>query len=112
MLEVVFRYVVAEPGVGLALLAQQRRAGEGQEVGTRQAGTHVLGQACVLGAVRLVHDDDDIVAVGQQGVVLAFVVAELLDQREHHALVLAQHLSQLGAVARAYIVLGRHHAGV
>mmetsp|Transcript_59150 Transcript_59150/g.139316 ORF Transcript_59150/g.139316 Transcript_59150/m.139316 type:complete len:660 (-) Transcript_59150:2296-4275(-) len=112
LLEVVLGHVVAEPGVGLALLAQQRRAGEGQEVRIRQAGAHVLGQARVLGAVGLVHDDDDVVPVGQQRVVLALVEPELLDQREHHALVLAQHLAQLRAALGPNIVLGRHHAGM
>ena len=71
---------------------------------------HVERQRPVLGAVRLVGDDDDVVAfrVGGAGV---HVPIELLDQREDVRLVLGQQPAQMLAVLRPTgLAIVVHHA--
>ena len=95
--EVVDRHVVAEHLAGLLLAGDERCAGEPQErcVGQRQA--HVGGQRVVLGAVGLVGDDHDVVALRQHRHPLALLGRdELVDQREHVAVVLAEQFAQMG----------------
>ena len=98
--EVVFRDVIAEPLVGLAVAPKQRGAGEGEVLGIGQSGPHVLGQGLVLGAVGLVDDHDDVVAVGEQRIFLTLGPAEFLDQGKDEALVLAEECAHLLAVLR------------
>ena len=43
---------------------------------------HVLGKLLVLGTVRLIHEDKDVVAVGQDWIFLGLVVPELMYQGE------------------------------
>ena len=100
-MKVVFADVIAEPGVGFALFAQERCAGEGEVLGVGQTGTHVFGEGFVLGAVGLIDDDDDVVAGGKDGILLAFVVAEFVDEGEDDALVLAEEGTHLLAVLGA-----------
>ncbi len=94
--EVVDRDVVTKHLLGLFLTGHQRRPGEAQEGGMGQRRPHVHGQGVVLGAVGLVGDDDDVLAVGDLGVGLALLGAELLDQREDVAVILAEQLLEVG----------------
>ena len=79
-----------------------RGAGEADEGGVRQGianGGGVAIDEVVLAAVRLVGHDDDVAAVAQQRVHIAFRIgAEFLDGGEDHAASRAlQQLAQLGA---------------
>ena len=62
--------------------------------------THIERQRAVLGAVRLISDDDDIVALGVS-LVGVYVLVELLDQREDVRLVLGQQAAQVFAAEGA-----------
>jgi hypothetical protein len=59
--EVINADVIAEDLAGAFLTGDQRRAGEGDELGVREGGTHVHGQRVVLAAMCLVGEDDDVV---------------------------------------------------
>ena len=93
-LEVVGRDVVAEHPPRELVAGEQRRAGKADVAGVRQGVAHVQRQRAVLGTVRLVGDDDDVVA---RGTALAGhdVPVELLDQREDVRLVLRQQPAQV-----------------
>ena len=80
-LEVVGRDVGAEDPARDLVFLEQRRAGEADVRGVGQGVAHVERQRAVLGAVRLVGDDDDVVAVGV-GRVGVHIPVELLDERE------------------------------
>ena len=95
--EVVDRHVVAEHPPGLLLAGDERCAGEPEERGVGQRQAHVRGHRVVLGAVGLVSDDHDVGALGQHRHPLALLGRdELVDQREHVPVVLAQQLAQMG----------------
>ena len=101
-LNVVDADVVAEHGarVGVGLL--DRRAGEADERSVRQGVAHVPRKAIdeiVLAAVRFVGDDDDVAAVGEHRVPVAFLFREeFLDSREHHAAGGDDSFREVGAV--------------
>ena len=86
-LDVVGVDVVAEHGAGVLVGELDGRAGEADERGVRQRVAQVSREAVdevVLAAVRLVGDDDDVLAVAQQRVHVALLVGhELLDGGEH-----------------------------
>ncbi len=67
-----------------------------RKLGVRQGVAHVEREDVVLGAVRLVGDHDHVVAVGDDRVDLALLGAELLDQREDVAVILAEQLAEVG----------------
>ena len=109
-LEVVGRDVVAEHPPRELVAGEQRRAGKADVAGVRQGVAHVQRQRAVLGTVRLVGDDDDVVA---RGTALAGhdVPVELLDQREDVRLVLRQQPAQvLPARGPAGVTVVVHHA--
>ena len=108
-LEVVGRDVVAEHPPRELVAGEQRRAGKADVAGVRQGVAHVQGQRAVLGTVRLVGDDDDVVA---RGIALAGhdVPVELLDQREDVRLALRQQPAQvLSARGPAGVAVVVHH---
>ena len=111
--EVVDRDVVAEDLAG----SSPRPAISGVPVkprkrGVRQRVAHVQRERVVLAAVRLVGDDDDVGAVGEHRVRLALLGAELLDQREDVAVVLAEQLRAGARRSVAWHVLLGHDPGV
>ena len=109
-LEVVGGDVVAEHLARDLVAGEQRRAGEADATGVRQGVAHVEGERAVLRAVRLVADDDDVVAAGVAGLGI-HVLVELLDQREDVGLVLGQQPTQVVAAARpAGVTVVVHHA--
>ena len=111
--EVVDRHVVAEHLPGLLLTSDERRAGEPQERRIRQRQAHVGGQRVVLGAVGLVGDDDDVVALRQHRHPPALLGRdELVDQREHISVVLAQQLAQMGRCLGVNLLSGGDPPGV
>jgi len=57
----------------VAVQVRDRRAGEAEEPGVRQRRAQVLAQLLLLGPVRLVDQDDDVVPVVQQAGVLKLV---------------------------------------
>ena len=67
-LEVVGRDVFAEHPARDLVVLEQRRAGKADVAGIGQGVTHVERQRAVLGAVRLVGDDDDVVALAYRAV--------------------------------------------
>ena len=102
--EVVDRDVVAEHLAGAFLFAgDQRRAGEAEESRIGQRVPHVQREDVVLAAVGLVGDDDDVAAVGELRVDAALVGAELLDQGEDVAVILAQQQLQVAAAVGLYL---------
>ena len=108
-LEVVGRDVVAEHLPRELVAGEQRRAGKADVAGVRQGVAHVQRQRAVLGTVRLVGDDDDVVA---RGAALAGhdVPVEFLDQREDVRLVLRQQPAQvLSARGPAGVAVVVHH---
>ena len=88
-LEVVGGDVIAEHPPGDLVVLEQRRAGKADVAGVRQGVAHVQRQRAVLRAVRLVGDDDDVVAL-RIALFWIHVLVELLDQREDVRLVLRQ----------------------
>ena len=78
-LEVVGRNVLAEHPPRDLVFREQRRTGKADVVRVGQGVPHVERQRAILGTVRLVGDDDDVVALR---VTFAFghLPAELLDQ--------------------------------
>ena len=110
-LEVVGRDVRAEDPPRDLVFLEQGRAGEADAGGVRQRVAHVERQRAVLGAVRLVGDDDDVVAFGV-GRVGVHVSVELLDEREDVRLVRAQQPAQMLAAFRpaGVSVVVRHAA--
>ncbi len=87
LLEVVDGDVVAEDLLRALLASHERRSSEADERGIRQSIPHVQCEGVVLAPVRLVGDDDDVRSVGEFRVLLAILGAELLNQREHVAVV-------------------------
>ena len=81
---------------------EERRAGEADERGVGQGEAHVAREPARLRAVRLVRDDDDIVALT---VGLGHRLVELVDQAENEAVIAAQDLLQLLTPSRARGVL-------
>ena len=95
-LEIVAGNVIAEDALGQLVVLEQRRAGEADEgrVGQRQA--HVARKFAGLGAVRLVRDHDDVVAVAV-GFTRLHILVELVNQAEQIAVILLQQLLQFPA---------------
>ena len=90
------------------------RTGESDVAGVGQGVAQVQRERAVLGAVRLVTDDDDVVARRVAGG-RVHVPVELLDQREDVRLVLAQQPAQVLAAARpagVAVVVDHAAAGV
>ncbi len=112
--EVVDADVVAELLPGRLLLPRdQRGAGEAHHRGVGQRHPHVEREGVVLAAVRFVGDDDDVRAVRQhRHRLLALGRLELLDQREHIAVVGCQQLAQIRDRLGMHPRLGRDRAGV
>ena len=111
--EVVDRHVVAEHLPGLLLASDERCAGEPQKRRVGQRQTHVRRQSVVLGAMGLVGDDHDVVALRQNRHLLAFLGRdELVDQREDVAVVLAEQRAQMGRVLSVDLLAGGDHSGV
>ena len=106
-LEVVARDVVAEDAPGQLVVLEERRAGEADERGVRQREAHVARELARLRPVRLVRDDDDVVALA---VGLGHRLVELVDQAEDEAVIAAQDLLQLLARAGARRLLVGHAA--
>src|SRR6266481_502291 len=98
LLEVVLRNIIAEPGIGFAFAPEQWSSGERHVLRIRQAMSHVFGKRLVLCAVCFIYHHHNIVAVRHKWVFLALWPAELLDEREHKALVLAKKLAHFLAI--------------
>ena len=96
-LEVVGRHVLPENAPGDLVVGEQGRAGKADVPGVGQGVPHVERQRAVLGSVRLVGDDDDVVAHRVAG---TRVQVELLDQREDVGLVLCQQAAEVLSVCR------------
>ena len=94
-LEIVAGDVVAEDAPGDLVLLEQRGAGEADEGGVRQREAHVACQPSRLGAVGLVRDHDDIVALAV-GFVGVHILVELVDQAEDVTVVLLQDALEVG----------------
>ena len=82
---------VTEQGERVAFLVRDRGAGQPEEPGVRQGGAHVITEGALLGAVRLIHQHDDVAA----GVQLPGVL-EPEDRGQHDPpLVITQQPPQL-----------------
>ncbi len=99
--KVVFADIIAEPGIGFALAAQKRRAGKGKILGVGQAFAHVFGQRRVLRAVGFINNNNDIVTFRKQGIFLALVITELLNQRKNQPFVASQKIAHFFGIFRA-----------
>ena len=97
--------------VGESLTSQERCTCKGDVVGIRKSRMHILGKLLVLRAVRLVHQDKDVIAVGQERVFLGLVILELMYQGEHHRLVTSQEVTQLGGILRLAFFLVANDLG-
>ena len=95
-LEVVARDVIPEDALRDLVLPEQRRAGEADEGRVRQREAHVARQPARLCAMRLVGDDDDVVALAV-GLLRIDILVELVDQAEDVAVALLQPLFQVVA---------------
>lgn len=111
LLEVVDADVVAEDLPRPLLSRDQRRPGEGEEIRVRQGRPHVHGEGVVLAPVGLVRQHDDVVPLGQDRVQRPRIGAELVDQGEDVAVILAEDLAQVAAAGRLAMALGRGSAG-
>ena len=88
--EVVDADIVAEAITSrLLLLLNQGCACEAEERCAGQAIQHILGEGVVLGAMRLISDDDDVIACRERGILLAGLLgAKFLDQGEDDLVIL------------------------
>jgi hypothetical protein len=111
LFETVDAHIVAEHLARALLASQQRRAGKADEGRVGQRGAHIEGEGVVLAAVRLVGNHDDVRAVGELRVRHAGFGAELLDQGEDVAMVLAQQATQRRGAVGLGLLLG-HGADV
>ena len=88
-LDVVHVDVVAKDGGSAAIADFERRGGKADERGIRQGIAHMAGEAIneiVLAAVGFVGDDNDIAAVGEDGVLAPFAFREkFLNRGKNHA---------------------------
>ncbi len=90
-------FLRAEGIEGIAVAAVDGRTGQPEEEGIGQRGAHLHAQVALLGAVRLVDHDDNVVPLVEHAVRLG----EFEDGRDDDlARVLAQQLLQLGAGLR------------
>ena len=96
--------VVAEHPPGELVLLHQRSAGKRDVEGIGQGDALIERQPAVLGAVRLVHDDDDVVPLGV-GLVGHDILVELLNQGEDVGLVLTEQPLEVPAVRGPYLLL-------
>ena len=106
-LKVVGGDILAEHPPRDLVVLEQRRAGKADVAGIGQGIAHVERQRAVLGAVCLVGDDDDVVALAI-GLFRLHLLVELLDQRKDVGLVLGQQLVQVmaaGGPARLLVVV-------
>ncbi|MNH15995.1 hypothetical protein D3C79_756210 [compost metagenome] len=87
-LEVVGGDVFTENFFGDFVILEQWRPGEADETGTGHGVAHVQRERAVLGTVRFVSDDDNVIPFRVRAFRIYFLV-EFLDQREHESLVLA-----------------------
>ncbi|OPY86292.1 MAG: hypothetical protein A4E72_01712 [Syntrophus sp. PtaU1.Bin208] len=109
-LEVVGRDVFPENPPGDFVVLEERRPGKADVACARQGVAHIQRQGAVLGAVRLVGDDDEVVALGVRLFGLDLTV-ELLDQRKDVGLVLCQQSAEvLAAGGPAGIAVVVHDA--
>ena len=88
-LEVVARDVVPEDAFRELVLLEERGAGEADERRVRQREAHVAREPPRLGAMRLVRDHDDVVALAV-GLLRIDILVELVDEAEDVAVVLLQ----------------------
>jgi len=110
--EVVLRYVASKPFVRLPVASEQRRAGESEVLGIGEPSPHVLCERFVLSSVGFIYDDDDVVAIGQHGVLLTLRPTELLNQRKDEALILAQERAHLLTIPWLGCIGFPHGAGI
>ena len=66
---------------------------------------HILGKLLVLGAMRLVHQDKDVIAAGKERVFFCLVVLEFMYQRKDHRLISSEKIPQLSGVLRLALFL-------
>jgi len=110
LLEVIDADIIAEDLPCLFLAHDQGRAGEGQKGGVGQGRAHIERQGVVLAAVRFVGDDDDVGPFREHRMRFALLSAELVDQCEDVAVILAEQLPQVLAAFRLGVVF-HHHPG-
>lgn len=107
--EVIDGNIAAEGATGEVVVFEDRRAGEADPGRRRQKPHHVLGADAVVGTVRLVGQDNDIVVRAYR---LHVVLVELLDEREHVAGIAVQLLDQVLGRSWRGSALRAHQPGI
>ena len=109
-LEIVGGDVITEYPPGDLVILKERRASKADIAGIRQSVAHIERQETVLGAMGLVCDYNDVIALGV-GLAFGHRLVEFLDQRKHMRFVLSQQLGEMfaaGPPARLAVIV--HHA--
>lgn len=109
--EVVDTDVVSEDLAGAFLPSDKGSAREGDELGLRQSRSHVHRERVILAAVGLVGEDDDVVALGENGVEGARICAELVDEGEDVAVVFGEETTEIVGAGGLAVALSCGRAG-